>query len=145
MQQIQALFAEYASYHRTPGNKAFHRLGIPLIMLTLIGMLARVGIVTVAGVRIDAAMVLIALAELYYLSVEWRLGLTMLLVSVGFYVLGSWMPLSLNAALFVLGWILQFVGHSVYEKQSPAFFRNFLHLLIGPLWILNDVIPVVKR
>ena len=48
------------------------------------------------------------------------------------------------AALFVLGWIFQFVGHSVYEHRNPAFFRNFTHLLVGPLWILNDLIPVVK-
>ena len=42
MRDINALFADYASHHQTKGNKWFHRLGIPLIMLTLIGMLARV-------------------------------------------------------------------------------------------------------
>ena len=38
--------------------------------------------------------------------------------------------------LFVFGWILQGVGHWVYEKNSPAFFRNFVHLAVGQLWIL---------
>src|SRR5207253_2509680 len=42
MPDVHALFADYASYHRTKGNKAFHRIGIPLIMLSLLGMLARV-------------------------------------------------------------------------------------------------------
>jgi uncharacterized membrane protein YGL010W len=32
----------------------------------------------------------------------------------------------------------------VYEHKSPAFLTNFLHLLVGPLWILNDVVPVVR-
>jgi uncharacterized membrane protein YGL010W len=141
MPDVQALFADYASYHQTKGNKAFHRLGIPLIMLTLIGMLVRVKL----GAGLDAAMLLIALATIYYFVVEWRLAIAMLLVSIAFYFLGAWMPLWLNAALFVLGWIFQFVGHSVYEHRNPAFFRNFLHLLVGPLWILNDVIPVVRR
>jgi uncharacterized membrane protein YGL010W len=140
MPDIQALFADYASYHRTKGNKAFHRLGIPLIMLTAIGMLVRVH---VTG-RIDAAMILIALAEVYYLLAEWRLAIAMLAVSVAFYFIGAAIPLWLNVALFVLGWIFQFVGHSVYEHKNPAFFRNFTHLLVGPLWILNDLIPVVK-
>ncbi|HEY2093160.1 MAG TPA: Mpo1-like protein [Thermoanaerobaculia bacterium] len=140
MPDIQTLFADYASYHRTKGNKAFHRLGIPLIMLTAIGMLVRVH---VTG-RIDAAMILIALAEVYYLLAEWRLAIAMLAVSVAFYFIGAAIPLWLNAALFVLGWIFQFVGHSVYEHRNPAFFRNFTHLLVGPLWILNDLIPVVK-
>jgi uncharacterized membrane protein YGL010W len=141
MLDIHALFADYASYHRTKGNKAFHRLGIPLIMLTLIGMLVRVH---VAG-RVDAAMILIALAEVYYLLAEWRLAIAMLAVSIAFYFIGAAIPLWLNAALFVLGWIFQFIGHSVYEHRNPAFFRNFTHLLIGPLWILNDLIPVVRQ
>jgi uncharacterized membrane protein YGL010W len=141
MPDVHALFADYASYHQTKGNKAFHRLGIPLIMLTLIGMLVRVKL----AANVDAAMLLIAIATIYYFVVEWRLAIGMLAVSIAFYFLGAWMPLWLNIALFVLGWIFQFVGHSVYEHRNPAFFRNFVHLLVGPLWILNDVIPVVKR
>ena len=140
MQKIDALFSDYAAYHQTPGNKAFHRLGIPMIMLSAIGMLARVHLGPV-----DAAMVLIALAEIYYLAVEWRLGALMLVVSVGFYFLGLLIPFWINVALFVLGWIFQFIGHKVYEHKNPAFFRNFVHLLVGPLWILNGVVPVVKR
>ncbi|HXH39683.1 MAG TPA: Mpo1-like protein [Thermoanaerobaculia bacterium] len=144
MQDIRASFADYASYHQTRGNKWFHRLGIPMIMLTLIGMLARVKIATAGGVRIDAGMLLIILAVIYYLMLEWRLAIPMLVVSAAFYLIGAWLPMSVNVALFVLGWIFQFIGHIVYEHRSPAFFRNVLHLLIGPLWILNDVIPVVK-
>lgn len=143
MRPIADYFADYAAYHRTAGNKWFHRLGIPLIMLTALGMLARVSIVA-GGVRLDAAMLLIVIAELFYLRLEWRLALAMLVVSIAFYFLGAAMPMSLNVALFILGWIFQFVGHSVYEKKQPAFLKNITHLLVGPLWILNDVVPVVK-
>jgi uncharacterized membrane protein YGL010W len=38
--------------------------------------------------------------------------------------------------LFVVGWIFQFVGHAI-EGNQPAFFRNPIYLLIGPLWILR--------
>lgn len=144
MRDIQALFADYAAYHQTKGNKAFHRLGIPLIMLTLIGMLVRVALGNLGSVRLDAAMLLIAAASIYYFVVEWRLALAMFAVSIAFYFLGAAMPMWLNVTLFVLGWIFQFIGHSVYEKRQPAFLRNAVHLLIGPLWILNDLIPVVK-
>jgi uncharacterized membrane protein YGL010W len=139
MQQIRTLFADYSAYHQTPGNKAFHRLGIPMIMLSLIGLLARVKLGPV-----DAAMLLIVLSEIYYLTIEWRLGALMLLVSIGFYFLGLALPLWVNATLFILGWIFQFIGHKVYEHKNPAFFRNFVHLLVGPLWILNGFVPVVK-
>jgi uncharacterized membrane protein YGL010W len=140
MPNVNALFADYASYHQTKGNKAFHRLGIPLIMLSLIGMLVRLHLGPV-----DAAMLLILAAELYYVVVEWRLAIAMLVVSAIFYFIGAALPLWVNVVLFILGWIFQFIGHSVYEHKQPAFFRNFVHLLVGPLWILNDIVPVVKR
>ena len=135
MRDIKSLFADYASHHQTKGNKWFHRFGIPLIMLTLIGMLARVPV---------AAIALIVVSEIVYAILDWRLAAIMLVVSIAFYFIGAALPFWINVALFVLGWIFQFIGHSVYEKRQPAFLKNALHLLVGPLWILNDVVHVVK-
>jgi uncharacterized membrane protein YGL010W len=48
--------------------------------------------------------------------------------------------------LFIVGWILQFVGHAI-EGNQPAFFRNPVYLLVGPLWLIRRVgsaIGVVK-
>jgi uncharacterized membrane protein YGL010W len=145
MRDVQALFDDYASYHQTAGNKLFHRLGIPMIMLTLLGMLSYVRLFEVFTVRWDAAMLLIAVSCAYYFVIEWRLAIAMFVVSILFYFAGAMLPLSWNVAIFVLGWIFQFIGHKVYEHKNPAFFRNFVHLLIGPLWILNDIIPVVRK
>jgi uncharacterized membrane protein YGL010W len=145
MQDINTLFADYASYHQTAGNKFFHRVGIPMIMLSLIGMLTHVPLLDVATVKLDLAMVLIAASAAYYFVVEWRLAIAMVAISVAFYFIGAAIPLVVNAILFVLGWIFQFIGHKAYEHKNPAFFRNFVHLLVGPLWILNDVVPVVKK
>jgi len=41
-------------------------------------------------------------------------------------------------AMFVVGWILQFVGHAI-EGNQPAFFRNPVYLLVGPLWLFKRV------
>jgi uncharacterized membrane protein YGL010W len=140
MRDIQSLFADYAAYHQTKGNKWFHRFGIPMIMLTLIGMLARVPVWR----EITGAVILIAIAEVVYFMLDWRFGALMLIVSAAFYAIGAALPLLVNVALFILGWIFQFIGHSVYEHRQPAFLKNALHLLVGPLWILNDVVPVVR-
>ena len=144
MQTVDALFADYASYHQTKGNKVFHRLGIPMIMLSLIGMLTQVPLFDAATVRVDLAMIIIAASSAYYFVIEWRLAMAMIAISIAFYFIGAAIPFWINVALFVLGWIFQFIGHRVYEHKNPAFFRNFVHLLVGPLWILNDVVPVVK-
>src|SRR5881409_3959833 len=104
MRYVRSLFADYASYHQTKGNKTFHRLGIPLIMLSLIGMLARAGV----G-HVNAAVALIVVAQIVYFMLEWRLAVAMLVVSVAFYFAGAALPLWINVVLFVLGWIFQFV------------------------------------
>ena len=38
--------------------------------------------------------------------------------------------------LFIVGWILQFIGHAI-EVNQPAFFRNPIYLLIGPWWLVR--------
>jgi uncharacterized membrane protein YGL010W len=140
MRALPDLFADYAEYHKTPGNKWFHRFGIPFIMLGLLGMLARVPV----WQQVTFGMVLIAVTAVLYMMLDWRLGILMVLVSAAFYALGAVIPMWLNVTLFVLGWIFQFIGHSVYEHRQPAFMKNATHLLVGPMWILNDVVPVVR-
>lgn len=42
----------------------------------------------------------------------------------------------LALGLFVLGWVLQFVGHAI-EGNQPAFFKNPVYLFVGPMWWLR--------
>jgi uncharacterized membrane protein YGL010W len=90
----------------------------------------------VGGFTLTLAEVLILAVTAYYLTMDPPLALAMLGASIVLDAAGRALPLWLAVSLFVFGWILQFVGHYVYEKRSPAFFRNATHLLVGPLWIL---------
>jgi uncharacterized membrane protein YGL010W len=36
-------------------------------------------------------------------------------------------------ALFVVGWVFQFIGH-IYEKKPPEFFKDWRFLLVGLRW-----------
>ncbi|ABD83085.1 Mpo1-like protein [Saccharophagus degradans] len=40
--------------------------------------------------------------------------------------------------LFIVGWILQFVGH-YYEKKWPEFFNDWRFLFVGVRWWLDKV------
>lgn len=133
---LQAYFSEYATFHATPGNKACHMFAIPLIVLATFAMLAHVSLVQVGGVSVTAAEVLLFAATLYYLSLDATLALLMLTASIALVALGRQLPLAAGVALFAFGWVVQFIGHYVYEKKSPAFFKNLTHLLVGPLWVL---------
>ncbi len=133
---LQAHFADYAAYHGTPGNKACHYVAVPLIVLTLFALLAQVEIATIGGITVTLAEVVIVLATAYYLTLDAPLALLMLAASVLFAWAGRFIPPMIALALFAAAWVLQFIGHYVYEHRSPAFFRNLTHLLVGPLWVL---------
>ena len=133
---LQAHFADYASFHGTPGNKACHYVAVPLIVLTLFALLAQVELATVFGFTVTLAEVVIVLVTAYYLTLDAPLALLMLAASVLFAWGGRFIPPMIALALFAAAWVLQFIGHYVYEHRSPAFFRNLTHLLVGPLWVL---------
>jgi uncharacterized membrane protein YGL010W len=44
----------------------------------------------------------------------------------------------LAGGLFVGGWALQLVGHSVFEKNKPAFLSDPYYLLVGPVWVAAE-------
>jgi uncharacterized membrane protein YGL010W len=133
---LQAHFADYGAFHQTAGNKACHYVGIPVIVLSMFALLSALPIAQLGGVQLTWAEVLLLFSATYYLGLDAGLGLMMVAVSVLFDAAGRQIPVLPAAALFVFGWILQFIGHYVYEGKSPAFFRNLTHLLVGPLWIL---------
>lgn len=61
--------------------------------------------------------------------------LSLLLTPVIPFVTGFWrIPL----ALFVVGWIFQFVGHA-FEGKPPEFFRDWRFLFVGARWWIAKV------
>src|ERR1700730_2566401 len=60
------------------------------------------------------------------------IGIPMIVVSLPLVFL-SWRG---ALALFIVGWVFQFIGH-VIEGNRPAFFCNPLYLLVGPWWLLR--------
>ncbi len=140
--RIERWFDDYAASHRHPGNKLCHSIGIPLIAISLMGMLSRwnwgppLGMGSAsAWIGWDAGLILWALAGAWYLTLDWKLALPYLLFALGWYGMGKSLPLGWQLGLFAVGWIFQGVGHRVFEKNSPAFFSNVRHLLIGPFWL----------
>ena len=69
------------------------------------------------------------------------LGIPMIVVSiiaavVGWVALPSVVPYAV--ALFVVGWILQFVGHA-FEGKPPEFFKDWRFLFVGLRWWLAKI------
>lgn len=47
-------------------------------------------------------------------------------------------------ALFIGGWILQFVGH-LFEGKPPAFFSNPLYLITGVVWWFKKTFGLIPK
>jgi uncharacterized membrane protein YGL010W len=137
--RLLAYFEDYQDAHRTPGNRLCHSIGIPLITLTLLGLLGGIELRQPSSesdlLRLDGGIALLAGALLWYLRLDWKLALPFGVFSFGLYLLGRSLSSPALWTLFVVGWVLQYLGHLVFEKNQPAFYRNLKHLLIGPLWI----------
>ena len=58
------------------------------------------------------------------------IALSIPLVIPSFFIAGFW---KIPLALFVIGWILQFVGHA-FERKPPEFFKDPRFLMVGLRW-----------
>jgi uncharacterized membrane protein YGL010W len=64
------------------------------------------------------------------------LGIPMIALSIVIAAIGAlFMPalLVMAAALFVVGWIFQFIGHA-FEGKPPEFFKDWRFLFVGLRW-----------
>jgi uncharacterized membrane protein YGL010W len=103
------------------------------------------------SVYFNWANMLLFLSLLYYLFLSFPLFLGFILWAVfvvmgnNFLIhhLGATHLLWFSMGIFVLAWIGQFIGHSI-EGKKPSFLKDIQFLLIGPAWLMNFILKVVK-
>jgi uncharacterized membrane protein YGL010W len=79
----------------------------------------------------------------YYARLSGVFLLTMLVGSIAMLAavrsldgMGVLAPVS--AAIFVVAWIFQFIGHKI-EGKKPSFFEDIQYLWVGPLFVLSKL------
>ena len=144
MSALETALANYAAYHRDRRNVATHLVGIPMIFLAVIVLLSR-PVFVLAGGSFTPAILLSVAAAVFYLRLDLRFGLAMALLLAACCGVGltlartataTWLGWGLG--LFVLGWIIQFVGHW-FEGRKPAFVDDLKSLLVGPLFVVAEL------
>ncbi|MFG6415288.1 DUF962 domain-containing protein [Roseateles sp. DC23W] len=139
------LMAQYAAYHRDRRNIATHFVGIPLIVFAISALLARAEF-SIGDTPMNAAIVLWGLTALWYLTRgNLMLGAATAAVNGVLTALAmtaiqdatttGWLVIGVGS--FVVGWILQFVGH-YYEGRKPAFVDDLVGLLVGPMFVVGE-------
>jgi uncharacterized membrane protein YGL010W len=134
------LMTQYAEYHRDKRNIATHFVGIPLIVFAISVLLARFEL---AGTTL--AWIAWVLASAWYLT-RGNLVLGLATSAVNGVLTALAHPLAAGSMLwwlgwglgsFVVGWIIQFVGH-YYEGRKPAFVDDVVGLLVGPMFVVGE-------
>jgi uncharacterized membrane protein YGL010W len=143
MKTLTDQLAQYAAYHRDRRNIATHFVGIPMIVVAVATLLSRPGL-EFGGWLLTPALVVTALSVAYYLLLDLRFGLAMAVAMAGSLWAGYWFAAQSTAlwlaggiGLFVVGWVLQFIGH-YYEGKKPAFVDDLVGLIIGPLFVMAE-------
>lgn len=135
----------YAEYHRDTRNIMTHLVGVPVIVFAVILLLSR-PMFDVAGYTLNPAMIAYAASLVFYFRLNLVFGLMMaVLMGLGIFaamniaMMSTTIWLATGIGMFVIGWIIQFVGHH-YEGKKPAFVDDLVGLLIGPLFILAEIL-----
>ncbi len=142
------LLTWYAEYHRDRRNIATHYIGVPMIVFALGVLLSRPGFM-VGALMLSPAWLVFALVAAWYLTRgQLLLGVA---VSTGVAVLlllahrvpgglGPWLGWGLG--FFLIGSMIQFVGH-YYEGRKPAFADDVVGLLVGPMFVVMEMLALL--
>lgn len=131
--KVDQLLAHYGESHRNPRNEHIHFVAIPLIMLSLLGL--------ISAAHPWAAYAFIAASLVYYARLSTVFLVAMAALSAIALLLVQAMGssvLPVSAAVFVAAWIAQFVGHKI-EGKKPSFFEDLQYLWVGPLFVLSKL------
>jgi uncharacterized membrane protein YGL010W len=145
MKTLLDQLSNYADYHRSERNITTHLIGVPMIVLALMVLLSRPAWV-VNELALSPAVFIVIVLLLYYLRLHIAMGLIMAALLVSGLFLSAWVAtlddaiwLATGVGGFLLGWVIQFVGH-YFEGRKPAFFDDVMGLAIGPLFVLAEVL-----
>jgi uncharacterized membrane protein YGL010W len=145
MKTLLDQLSNYADYHRSERNITTHLIGVPMIVLALMVLLSRPTWV-VGELALSPAVFIVVVLLLYYLRLHIAMGLIMSALLVSGLFLSAWVAtlddaiwLAAGLGGFLLGWVIQFVGH-YFEGRKPAFFDDVMGLAIGPLFVVAEVL-----
>jgi len=140
------LLQQYARYHRDRRNILTHLVGVPMIVFGLCVLLSRPEF-RLAGLLLTPLWLVLAVSAAWYLSrghlgvgLATTLGVGMLAAlayRVGGGATSNWLAWGLS--FFGIGWIIQFVGH-YYEGKKPAFADDLVGLLVGPMFVVMELL-----
>jgi uncharacterized membrane protein YGL010W len=140
MRTIESLLSEYAESHQNRTNQIIHKICVPLIVFSVIGLIWTIPSPW-TNPYLNYASMIAVMVLIYYFILSPKYFAFMLPMFLAFIMAAAWINLVSNLLVvsllvFVVSWIFQFIGHKI-EGKKPSFLKDLLFLLIGPLWVVK--------
>ncbi len=144
MKTASEWLSEYGESHQNRTNKLIHWLCVPAIFWSVALMLWSIPVPEAMPLApwLNWTTLCLAVIMVFYVMTSVVLSIGMLLFSLVVLALTYWVDMTfavpawqVGLAIFVVAWILQFVGHKI-EGKKPSFFKDIFFLLIGPAWVI---------
>jgi len=145
MRTVEEWLHDYGVSHQNPINKIIHWFCVPLIVLSVIGLLWSIPVpefMSNISPYLNFGTIVLALGIIYYAILSIPLAIGMAVFSTILFFTLSWMSgwgielWKSSLAIFVAAWVVQFIGHEI-EGKKPSFFKDIQFLMIGPIWLMS--------
>lgn len=151
MKSLQDYLNTYASQHTKKEVLLTHYVGIPAVLFAVLMACNWISIDIATKWQISFSWLAAIALVVYYFKLNVRLAI----ISAAILFVFTWfatlfagkMPGTFSTILFLIlfigGWIAQMVGH-LQEKTKPSFTQDPIYLLIGPLFVIVELLDILK-
>ncbi|MCQ8850486.1 DUF962 domain-containing protein [Alteromonas stellipolaris] len=140
MRTIEKLLLQYSESHQNKTNVLIHAIAVPSIYFVTLGLIWAIPVPDfIADFNVTWAHILAIPILFYYFKLSGPIGAAMTLLTIAcfgginliaYYGVNVWL---FCLSLFIVMWILQFIGHKI-EGKKPSFLEDLRFLLVGPAW-----------
>ena len=156
MKKIDLLLEEYGSSHKNKINKLIHWISVPAIFFSIVALIWSIPLGPLENLKINDyqyinwATIALVFVVVYYIKLSPLLTIGMIIFSsICLYVTNYLENLIFSGKIefqlwlialiiFVISWIIQFIGHEI-EGKKPSFLKDVQVLLIGPAWLMHFI------
>lgn len=147
MQSFVEQLSLYNSYHKNPGNKILHFVGVPFVVFALLILLGWFHLRVPHFFDVTLAWIISVGFIIYYFFLDYIIAgataIALIILNIISSLVGGGSPtlagLYILLIFFFIGAVCLFVGH-LMEHKKPAFATDLCQLVIAPMYVVAELL-----
>lgn len=142
LNKFQNFFYDYGRYHYNKVNVWIHIVCVPAIVYTLGRMIGHLA-ATQFDLKFNPIYILLTVLSFLYLHVDFVSGFITIVQHTALlyffsdvdFSYGGLSSIQVIILLHIVSWLLQFLGHGLFEKRKPALMDNIFLMFSAPVFV----------